>query len=133
METKSNVNPYSKIFGLTVFKSSTGGAKNQLLGFTVFYDAEVNRMSMDELLDKITGLLPSPHSIFQDKEGYLLRFELDNPFDIEVAEQENELRERILNFLEKDGVVRGKFQEMEIGKWETHLVLLDGCEVRECL
>lgn len=135
MKRKSNTSPYSKIFGNKSIKKGTCRSENQLLGFTVLYDADANRMNREELLDKIAELSPSPHNIFHDKEGYLLRFELDKTFDVEDEAHENLLRESILNFLEKNNVVAGKLQEMEIGKWETNLVLLDDDDdgVMECL
>lgn len=125
MKTKSNISSYSKIFGHKVFKDSISRSGNQFLAFTALFDIEENGMSNEELLDKIAELSPSPHNIFTDKDGYLLRFEIDKPFDIEDEEHGNKIRESILNFLEENNVVVGKLQEMEIGKWEEHLVLLD--------
>lgn len=123
--TRSNANPYSKIFGKETCESSTSETSNQPLGFTAYYDAKGNRMSRDKLLDSIAEISPSPKNIFPDNDGYLLRFELDEPFDIVDEEHEKKLQQSILNFLEDNEVVTGKLQEMEIGKWEAHLVLLD--------
>jgi len=127
MKSNFNTSTYSnlKIFILKASKDSIGKSVNQLLGFTAIFDAEGNKVSMDELIDKIAELSPSPQSIFQYKGGYLLRFEFDKPFDVADKEHENELREGILNFLEENGVVRGILQELEIGKWEEHSVQLD--------
>lgn len=123
--TKSNESPYSKVFGHKAFKNSTGSSANQLLGFTALYDTESNWMNKEELLDKIAQLSPAPHNIFSDKEGYLLRFELDKPIDIEDEGHENKLKKSILNFLEESHVAIASLQEMEVGRWEAHLVLLD--------
>lgn len=56
--------------------------------------------------------------------GYII-FELDKPFDVEDEKPENMLLESILNFFEENNIVAGKLREIEIGKREAHLVLLD--------
>ena len=91
-ETKFNTNPYREIFRDVVSECPTNESNNTLLGFTVYYDAKDNKMRKRELLDKIVELSPPPHVIFEDKEGYLLRFELIEPIVIADDEYEDKLQ-----------------------------------------
>jgi hypothetical protein len=133
-ETKFNTNPYCEIFRGEISECRTNDNDNKLLGFTVYYSTKNNEMSKNELLDKIVELSPPPHGIFEDKEGYLLRFELLEPIAIADDGHEDKLRESILRFLEENTIVQGSFQEMDIGRLVVESVQLDdGCEVIECL
>lgn len=131
-ETQFNTNPYCEIFRGVVSDCHTNASDNKLLGFTVYYNAKDNKMSNGELLDWIMELSPPPHSVYPDKEGFLARFELDNPFGVEDEEHEKSLRERIVKFFEDCNIAKGILQEIEIGIWDSRLILIDDAsEVRE--
>ena len=133
-ETKFNTNPYCEIFRDVVNEYPTNDSNNKLLEFTVYYSIKNNRMSKGKLLDRIVELSPPPHSIYADKEGFLIRFELLEPIVIEDDEHEEKLRGSILRFFEENTIVQGKLQEMELVRWGIESVEVDDdCEVIECL
>jgi hypothetical protein len=124
-ETKPHESPYGIIFGQKFCGGITRDTECQLLAFTAYFDIRRNNLNRKELLDKIAEISPSPHSIFQDEDGYLLRFELDKSIDVANEEHEEMLQQSILKFLEENDVVTGELQEMEIGRWDSNPILIN--------
>lgn len=116
--------PYDVIFHTSGLNNEVDENTDQLLAFVCFFNVGEyecseadNALAREKLLSSITMLTPSPHNIFWDEKGYLCRFELPNPIPVLNQEIESNLKKMIEGFLLTNGVVKGKLESLEIGRW----------------